>query len=261
MSCRSFEASMMTYEMAMLMNWLLVASGLLASDLFSDLFTSSSNDASDDDVDVEPIRELTLLGLGDNTFVGTDADDSVLGQGGNDTISGEGGADDIEGNTGDDFISGGSGNDILAGGSDTDTIFGGDGDDILSSDRLDEDADWSRGEDEILQGGAGDDQLYFSDGDEAIGGIGADTFGMIFSDEGSAQISDFNPEEDNVVLYVDDLSEETSPIISYFTDEDAGNTTVSLDGTPTLVFDGVFTPEQLAVTLADTDSIDFSTAP
>jgi hypothetical protein len=34
-----------------------------------------------------------------------------------------------------------------------------------------------------------------------------------------------------------------------------------LDGTPTLVFDGVFTPEQLAVTLADTDSIDFSTAP
>ena len=32
----------MTYEMAMLMNWPLVASGFLASDLFSDLFNSNS---------------------------------------------------------------------------------------------------------------------------------------------------------------------------------------------------------------------------
>jgi Ca2+-binding RTX toxin-like protein len=221
-----------------------------------------SNDASDNDVEVEPISELTLLGLGDDTFVGTDADDNVLGQAGNDTISGEGGADNIEGNTGDDFISGCTGNYILAGGRDTDTIFGGDGDNILSSDCFDENAVWSRGEDEVLHGGAGDDQLYFSNGDAAIGGTGADTFGMAFTDEGTSQISDFNPDDYNVVLYVDGLdTAETVPIISYVADTDAENTTVSLDGTPTLVFDGVLTPEQLAMTLADTNSIDFSTTP
>jgi hypothetical protein len=43
----------------------------------------------------------------------------------------------------------------LSGGSDTDTIFGGDGDDILSSDRFDENLVWSRGEDEVLHGDAG----------------------------------------------------------------------------------------------------------
>jgi Ca2+-binding RTX toxin-like protein len=120
----------------------------------------------------------------------------------------------------------------------------------LSSDRFDENLVWSRGEDEVLHGGAGDDQLYFSDGDEAIGGTGADTFGMIFSDAGTAQISDFDPDEDNVVLYVDDLSEDTARIVSYVANTDAGNITISLDDTPTLVFDGVFRPEQLAVTLA-----------
>ncbi|MFT7441187.1 MAG: Ca2+-binding RTX toxin-like protein, partial [Sulfitobacter sp.] len=224
----------------------------------SGLMGPEPNDASDDDVEVEPISELTLLGLGDDTFVGTDADDNVLGQAGNDTISGEGGADKYRRR----FHFWLKGNDILAGGSDTDTIFGGDGDDILSSDRFDENAVWSRGEEEVLHGGAGDDQLYFSNGDAAIGGTGADTFGMAFTDEGTSQISDFNPDDYNVVLYVDGLdTAETVPIISYVADTDAENTTVSLDGTPTLVFDGVLTPEQLAMTLADTNSIDFSTTP
>ena len=209
----------MTYEPAMLLNWLLVASGLLASDLFSGLFESNS----DDKVVVDPLSEFTALGLGDDPFVGTDVDDNVLGQTGNDTISGEGG-------------------------------------DILSSDQFDDDAIWSLGEAKILDVGAGDDQMYFSDGDVATGGAGADTFGMILSDEGVEQIIDFDPDEDNVVLYVDDLSiAETAPIISYVVDTDADNTTVSLDGTPTLVFDGLYTPEELGVTLADTDSIDFPT--
>ena len=254
----------MSFEMAMLMNWLLVAAGLLASDTFSGLFDDlfKSDDASDavpEEEVIEPLGDNLGLGDGDDTYLGTDQGDFVLGQAGEDVIDGAAGDDTLEGNIGDDTLMGGAGADILSGGGDSDSISGGDGNDVLSSDRVDSDADWTRGDVERLDGGAGDDKLFFSSEDIATGGAGADTFGMIETDEGAARITDFDAAEDDVTIYVDGLAEaETPPILSYSTDEEADTTTVSLDGEASLVFDGVFTPEELNVSLADPDDIDFT---
>ena len=87
----------MTYEMAMMMNWLLVAAGLLASDAFSSLFDDLFGGDDDDDVapddvivtDVDPDDGDDMLGLntglgaGDETSEGTEFDDTILGQAGN----------------------------------------------------------------------------------------------------------------------------------------------------------------------------------
>ena len=84
-------------------------------------------------------------------------------------------------------------------------------------------------------------------------------FGKIETGEGAARITDFDADEDEVTIYMDGLSEaETPPILSYATDEDADTTTVSLDGEASLVFNGIFTPEELNVALADLHDIDFT---
>lgn len=257
----------MSFEMAMLMNWLLVAAGLLASDTFSgffdDLFDSSdAQDTPPEDEEIVPLGDNLGLGDGDDTYVGTDHSDTVLGQAGNDFIDGAIGDDTLEGNIGDDTLVGGAGADVLSGGGDTDTIFGGDGNDVLASDRADSDAEWSRGDVETIDGGEGDDKLFFSSEDIATGGGGADSFGLIETGEGAARVTDFDASEDDVTIYVDGLDEaEEPPALSYVTDEDANTTTVALDGEPSLVFDGVFTPEELSVSLADTDNIDFEGKP
>ena len=257
----------MSFELAMLMNWLMVAAGLLASDSFSGLFDDlfKSNDADDvvpENEEIEPLGDSLGLGDGDESYLGTDEGDFVLGQAGNDLIDGGAGDDTLEGNTGNDTLIGGAGADILSGGGGKDSISGGEGNDVLSSDRADSEADWTRGDVEHLDGGEGDDKLFFSSEDVATGGAGADTFGMIETGEGAAHITDFDAAEDDVTIYVDGLSEaELPPILSYTTDDEADTTTVSLDGEASLIFDGVFTPEELNVSLADPDDIDFMGKP
>ena len=245
---------MMSYEMAMLMNWLLVAAGLLASDLFSGLFDGSGSDDGD-----EPITNLETLTNDDDEFEGTVGDDTILALAGDDTVSGGEGSDDIEGNTGKDTLCGGLGDDVIAGGGDTDVISGDAGDDVLSSDRLDADADWTRGDAETLFGGEGDDTLFFSGEDEATGGAGADHFGVVDTGEDPALITDFEVGVDEIVIYVEGLnSAEAAPELSYATDEETDITTVALDGAAVVELNGIFTPENLAVTLTDVADIDFA---
>lgn len=245
----------MTYEMAMLMNWMLVAAGLLSTDLASGLF------GGDDDADTEldgSLGGFDSLTTGDDTFDGGAGDDTILGQAGNDTITGGDGNDMIEGNTGDDSLSGGLGADFIAGGGDTDTISGGAGNDVLSSDRLDTDADWTRGDAEVLFGGEGDDTLFFSGQDMATGGNGADSFGLINTGEAAALVTDFEAGVDDLTIYVDGLTgAATPPVVSYTTDMGTDLTTVLLDGTAVLELEGIFTPAELDLTLADVDDIDF----
>ena len=244
---------MMSYEMAMLVNWLLVAAGLLASDLFSGLF-----DRGDDAVTAIDGLDRNTLTNGDDVFVGDANDEFILALAGNDDVSGGDGVDTIEGNTGDDTLSGGAGNDVLAGGGDTDTIFGGAGNDVLSSDRLDEDANWTRGEGEGLSGGEGDDLIYISGEDEATGGDGADLFGVIATGEDPALITDFEVGVDEIKIYVEGLdAAENGPVVRSEIDEGANLTTVSLDGAAVVQLNGQFTPENLAVTLEDVNTIEF----
>lgn len=75
---------------------------------------------------------FAFMGSGNDTFIGSGADDWVRGQGGADSLSGGAGNDTLRGEDGTDTIDGGAGNDmIFASGGGADVIDGGDGTDTL----------------------------------------------------------------------------------------------------------------------------------
>ena len=86
---------------------------------------------------------------GNDTVVGTDADEHFHGLGGNDKIYGEAGDDTIESGAGWSELYGGADNDTLSGGSVYDMMDGGDGDDTLIG----------TGGQTIMFGGDGDDTM------------------------------------------------------------------------------------------------------
>ncbi len=101
--------------------------------------------------------------------------------------------------------------------------------------------------------------LLFTSEDVATGGLGDDTFGMVHTGQGAAQITDFDPGEDNVTLYVDGLNESGAmPVVSYDANAETGQTTLLLDGEAALIFEGIFTAEELGVTLEDSEEITFA---
>ena len=109
----------------------------------------------------------------------------------------------IEGNTGDDNLFGGLGADSIAGGDGTDAINGGAGNDVLSSDRLDSSADFSRGAGETLIGAEGEDTIIFSNADQVSGGADADTFHYVYRDVTSdpVVITDFDKDIDTLTVH------------------------------------------------------------
>jgi|GEM_PF-1294614 len=98
--------------------------------------------ADADDVDLSAVSAgngFTALtattinaGSGDDTIVGSEANDKINGSGGGDVITGQGGNDTINGGGGEDYLVGGSGDDIVRGqGSSLDSLSGGAGDDTI----------------------------------------------------------------------------------------------------------------------------------
>jgi len=206
-------------------------------------------------VEEPPVDEgggTEILTGADETFEGTESTDQVFGFGGDDSISGLGGNDYVEGNLGDDTLLGGIGNDTLLGGGGTDQIDGGDGDDLLSADRFDEFAIFSRGEAETLSGGAGNDQLVFSGNDIVTGGEGNDQFGMVVADEGPAVVTDFLPGEDTLTLFVEGLNQAAvPPEVLFEQDIVANTTTISIGGAPVVTLEGLFDSTEVAPILRD----------
>lgn len=74
---------------------------------------------------------------GNDTIIGSGADDVIFGQEGNDTIHGGAGDDAIYGGSGNDTLYGDAGNDYIDGGAGADTIYGGEGNDIIVYDASD----------------------------------------------------------------------------------------------------------------------------
>jgi Ca2+-binding RTX toxin-like protein len=148
-------------------------------------------------------NDIISADQGNDTVFGGTGDDTLYGLEGADRLYGDDGADRIEGNTGDDYLFGGDGDDILSGGGGLDTIFGGAGDDILTSDRADSTADYSRGMGDKLDGGDGDDRIIFTNNDTIYGGAGSDLFQMVVSDGSTdmAIIDDFDPSLDRLELH------------------------------------------------------------
>ena len=205
-------------------------------------------------------------GAGNDTLTTLDGDDKIAGGAGNDTLRGGSGDDDIWGGDGDDriygngdndTIFGNDGDDVIEGGYGDDTIFGGAGNDTISSDTLNSPSQLSRGID-VIDGGAGDDNIFLGDGDEATGGTGADTF-QVFEiespDAPAANITDFNPAEDSLVVnyYAQtdpDTGDPIDPDLSVGYDSDTDVTSVSLFGSTiaTLAGDAGITEADVTLT-------------
>ena len=170
----------------------------------------------DDLIQTQPETVVTFGEGGDDTIVGTDSDyENIFGDEGDDVIFGEGGEDLLIGGPGNDLISGGTGNDELYGNEGTDTLFGGAGDDILyDAIAVTGDAPSVPGL-EGINAGSGDDFVRIEDGINLVElGDGMDRL-AILNDEGVAGdhpvsvVTDFNPDEDALVLGVFDPDADT----------------------------------------------------
>jgi Ca2+-binding RTX toxin-like protein len=249
-------------EMAHLGNFGLLAMLLLYTfDPFS-WGEDDDDDLSQNDTDELEDPALPPISLTDDadTETGTDGDDSVLALGGNDTVNGGAGNDTIEGNTGDDVINGEDGNDRIAGGAGADTLFGGAGDDVLGVDRLDAAADYARGGEDHLNGGLGNDRLLFGDGDVVAGDEGFDVFDMVIDpdSEDLTVISDFDPTQDTLTLYLDEpVDGETPPEVTFETDFENDTSLVSLNGTQILRLDGITDLEEDDIQLAHISALEY----
>lgn len=149
-------------------------------------------------------------GFGDDQIQGGDDADNIWGHMGNDTLSGnEGddtltggaGSDTLFGNDGDDGLHGNDGNDSFVGGAGEDVLFGGNGDDHVEGG-----SDTVR---DFLNGGQGDELLIAQEADVLTGGDGSDTFAIDASAgsfDQSAQIIDFNADEDQIEIMLDETN-------------------------------------------------------
>ena len=171
-----------------------------------------NGDAGDDDL---------TGGAGDDRLFGHGGDDTLSGDAGDDSLVGGDGHDSLDGSAGDDTLNGGLGNDVLRGGLGDDQLFGGWGDDTLTGidDAPDTGAE-GQDDDEIsnddwdmasvmdfLNGGAGADVIAVGDGDVVTAGEGSDKIilGDWLSGSHQAEILDFAPDEDTLMVIYDDL--------------------------------------------------------
>lgn len=202
--------------------------GLFAVGALAGVFSSSGGDDSDADTD-------QALTDGDDTFNGGAGDDILDARGGDDLVATNGGndmvrlgsGDDVWADhdfnaildpvqsanlppSGDDTVSGGTGDDAMVSLSGSDVLSGGYGNDNMLS--VDQDfrgvplADAP----DTMDGGAGDDTLQGDDGDVLTGGTGADSFGILVTQDPSVRfdastdspvhITDFDPDEDVLTI-------------------------------------------------------------
>ncbi len=111
---------------------------------------------------------------GNDTYVGTNNDDSIIAGGGSDTIYALDGGDTVHGGDGSDRLYAGSGKDLVFAGTNNDTVYGQAAQDTLYGELGNDYLDGGNTEDK-LYGDAGDDTLIGGNQDDTlIGGAGND---------------------------------------------------------------------------------------
>ncbi len=163
---------------------------------------------------------------GNDSLYGGEGDDNLVGRVGDDRLEGGVGKDSLQGMEGDDTLIGGDGDDSLFGGADNDHLQGGNANDYL---------DAGDGND-IVNGGAGNDQLKGGAGDDAyITGTGNDTVvidangghdtidakaggsnGILFGAGLTADRLTFKQDGDDLLIKVDDGSEQSVRVTDHF---------------------------------------------
>ncbi|MFX0546047.1 calcium-binding protein [Roseovarius sp. S1116L3] len=177
---------------------------------------------------------------GDDSLTGDDGDDLLHGHGDTDRLDGGAGADSLVGGAGDDMLQGGDGDDALhgglgdddlRGGAGHDALFGGWGNDTLSGYEGESGTD-TDGMD-FLNGGGGSDVITAGADDIVTTGDGADTviLGEWLSAAHQAEILDFAPDEDTLMVVYDD-ADGSAPDVDLAEDpNDDGIMHVMLNGT------------------------------
>ena len=117
----------------------------------------------------DTVIEHALMGTGNDTVIGNDADNRITGGEGSDSLVGGGGNDTLGGALGNDTLIGGDGDDQLWGSAGMDRLIGGTGNDTLGGGFWDDYVDGGEGDDS-LSGGTGEDTIYGGDGDDSIDG-------------------------------------------------------------------------------------------
>lgn len=186
-------------------------------------------------------------GEGNDTLYGGEGNDTLHGGGGDDTLRGGGGNDLMNGDDGNDLLIGGEGDDSLFGGGGNDTLLGGWGNDLVVAGEGNNLLEGGEGNDTLvgvhldldgrdiggvnyLNGGEGNDLIIAGAGDIASGGAGEDTFllGSWLGAGAPAEIMDFTPGEDRLVLDFPDA--EHKPEVRITHDPDTGIASVIVDG-------------------------------
>jgi hypothetical protein len=144
------------------------------------------------------------------SLYGNNLNDPMHGGAGNDALQGSAGNDNLSGDLGADALQGGLDNDTLTGGQGADTLFGGWGDDQLNGVEDDTSIDGIQDTDDadFLNGGGGNDQILAGQGDIVTAGTGNDTIvlGDWITEGHAAQITDFNGDDDTILLVWDDAA-------------------------------------------------------
>lgn len=151
------------------------------------------------------VSDATIKVLGDGyTFNGGSADEyafiddfgSLSGGGGNDTLIAEGTAS----------LNGGDGDDYLRGNYNEAT------DEVTATDTWEF---YTNDGPNVLDGGAGNDRIDFDTGDMVTGGAGADSLTGYLgpSPDEAATISDFNPAEDSLSIWVEDGASDVTLVV------------------------------------------------
>lgn len=184
-------------------------------------------------------------GSGDDTMVGGDGHDRMTGGAGHDSLAGQSGDDLLRGGSGHDTLHGGEGDDTLDGGMGRDWLTGGDGNDLMVGGGSQDTLDGGAGDDtlwggtlgqtdmavDFLNGGGGNDTLHLGAGDIGTGGDGADAFVLddIYPGGPMAEIGDYNPDEDQIVVMYDPTVH-ASPDLQVVQVPDSNDVTLTLDG-------------------------------
>lgn len=164
----------------------------------------------DDELRGEGGDDRILAGDGSDLAIGGAGADALFGEDGDDTLWGIDGDDTLDGGPGDDILRGDAGEDLLLPGAGADAALGGAGDDEISGAFFS--ADDLPDLPDRLDGGEGEDRITGDDGDLVTGGGGADILRVLGIDQPDATpvtITDFDPEEDTLVL-VDDAGNDVS---------------------------------------------------
>ena len=174
-------------------------------------------------------------GKGDDSVEGGYGNDYLFLGEGNDYSGVSSGTSDVTGSqyleTGDDYISGGDGDDIILDRLGSNTLAGDDGNDIIYG------ADDDDSTPDVLLGGAGNDLIFTDDGDTITGGTGADAIEQSYvSGDDPVVVTDFDPAEDALNIYVQDL---TDAEVTADAVETSQGVTLLINGEPVSIIQGV----------------------